>query len=269
MKKTKQQYRQYSSQTERCERPADGHGARAEAHGGPATHTEELVRWTAGLGAVTAQSVSVHAGVSVASARARLAAAERRGLLLSHRPLRDTPALYAATRVGLRAVGAHDLGPCRVSAATAAHQAECARVAAELERRYPGHRVQGERELRAIERELGRAVASAEVTLAASGAAGLVARSRRRAGQRPLHRPDLVLWADGRGGGLPVAVEVELTAKAPARLAAICLAWARARTVSGVLYLAPPEVERAVRRAIAQAHAGERVVVVPLAALGE
>jgi hypothetical protein len=212
------------------------------------THPE-LLLWTAGLGAVTAEAVATHGGLTVASARARLAAAERAGLLARRAPLRGAPALYTVTRAGLRAVGARGLDPCTVSAASAAHLIECARVAAALECCYPDHRVQGEWALRAEERELGRALASAEV-----GAPG--------AGSR--HRPDLVLWpADGP----PVAVEVELTVKAPVRLAAICRAWARTRTVAGVLYLAPPEVERAVTRAIATARAGERVVVVPLAAV--
>ncbi len=83
------------------------------------------------------------------------------------------------------------------------------------------------------------------------------------------HRPDLVLWPLSPDGGLPVAVEVELTIKAPERLAAICRAWARTRCVAGVLYLAPPEVERAVIRAIDRAQAHERVLVVPLDALPE
>jgi hypothetical protein len=37
--------------------------------------------------------------------------------------------------------------------------------------------------------------------------------------------------------------------------------------VAGVLYLAAPDVERPLARALAQVHAGERIVVVPLAAL--
>jgi hypothetical protein len=217
------------------------------------THTD-IVRWTAGLGAVTAQALAERLGLTPASARARLAAIERAGLLARWRPLAGRPALYTATRAGMRAAGVRDVDPCRVSAATAAHLIECARVAAALERRYPGHRVQGERELRAEERACGRALASAEL-----GGAGLL-------GGPVRHRPDLVLWPPGPGGE-PVAVEVELTAKAPERLAAICRAWARTGRVAGVLYLAPPEVERAVRRAIELAHAGEQVVVVPLDAV--
>jgi hypothetical protein len=207
-----------------------------------------LVRWTAGLGAITAEALAVHLDISPASARGRLRAAEAKRLLRRCRPLTDHPALYTSTRTGLRAADVNGLDPCKVRAANALHLIECARAAAALERCYPNHRVQGERELRAGERDYGCVLASVEV------------------GQLR-HRPDLVLWPAGPNGALPVAVEVELTIKAPERLAAICRAWARARCVAGVLYLAPPEVERAVQRAIARAQAHERVVVVPFEAL--
>jgi hypothetical protein len=212
-----------------------------------------LIRWAAGLGAVTAEAVAEHLGVSVASARGRLAAAEGERLLQRHRPLTDRPALYTVTRAGLRA-------------SNALHLIECARVAAALERCYPNHRVQGERELRGEEHECRCALASAVL---GGGARGdrLGAHSPEGWVGQPRHRPDLVLWPIDPAAGLPVAVELELTVKAPERLAAICLAWARARCVAGVLYLAPPEVERAVQRAIDRAHAHERVVVVPLEAL--
>ena len=64
-----------------------------------------------------------------------------------------------------------------------------------------------------------------------------------------------------------MAVEVELTVKAPGRLAEICRGWARARCVAGVLYLVSPQVERPLRRAIERARAGEKLVVVPLCAM--
>jgi hypothetical protein len=82
-----------------------------------------------------------------------------------------------------------------------------------------------------------------------------------------LHRPDLVLWPTGTAEELPVAVEVELTVKAPRRLAEICRAWARCRRVAGALYLAAPGVEHALERAIERSRGGERVIVVPLDSL--
>ncbi len=227
-----------------------------EHHDDSSPERTAIVRWAAGMGAVTAEAVAVHLGVSPASARGRLRAAEAQRLLQRCRPLTGHPALYTVTRTGLRKAEVGGLDPCKVSASNALHLIECARVAVALERCYPDHRVQGERELRGEERERHCALASAELGVGARGAA-----------QR--HRPDLVLWPLDPDGGLPVAVEVELTVKAPERLAAICRGWARARCVAGVLYLAPPEVERAVLRAIDRAQADERVVVVPLDALPE
>lgn len=226
-------------------------------HDNPSHQRQAMVRWAAGMGAVTAEAMAVHLGVSPASARGRLRAAEGEQLLRRCRPLTGHPALYTVTRAGLRRAEARGIEPCTVSASNALHLIECARVAAALERCYPDHRVQGERELRAEERERHCALASAEVGIGA----------RCEPGSR--HHPDLVLWQLDADAGLPVAVEVELTVKAPERLAAICRAWARARCVAGVLYLAPPDVERAVLRAIDRAQAHERVIVVPLEALPE
>jgi hypothetical protein len=247
-----------------------------------------IVRWAAGLGAVTAEAVAVRLDVTVASARGRMRGAVCDGLLVRERPLRGHPSLYAVTRAGLRAAGASGLDPCGVSASGALHLIECARAAAALERCYPDHRVQGERELRREERECRCVLASAELGGGAHGDRSRIDRSREtrafgagrfgdaseasvspigpRFGQQR-HCPDLVLWPLDPGGGLPVAVEVELTVKAPERLAEICQAWARARQVAGVLYLAAPAAERALLRAIDRARAHDRVVVVPLRAL--
>jgi hypothetical protein len=220
----------------------------------PSTERAAIVRWTAGLGAVTAEALAVRLESTVASARARLLAAERDRLLARQRPLADRPALYTVTPAGLRAIAARGLDPCRVSPSGAAHLIECAHVAAALERCYCDHWVMGERELRREEREHRSVLASAEL-------------GRGRSAKESRHRPDLVLWPADPAAGLPVAVEVELTVKAPERLVEICRAWARARCVAGVLYLAPPEVERALLRAIDRAHAHERVLAVPLDAL--
>jgi hypothetical protein len=217
------------------------------------------MQWTARMGAVTAEALSDREGVTVACARARLGVLDRAGWLSRRRPLSQQPALYTATRAGLRASGLRGLDPCRVSASNAEHLIVCARVAAALEHCYPDHRVLGERELRRDERERGVQLASARLGAGSDGGP-------------LLHRPDLVLWPQGSGDGdegdeLPVAVEVELTVKAPRRLAQICRAWGRCAEVAGVLYLAPPEVARALGRAIEQAHAQEQVVVAPLDAL--
>jgi hypothetical protein len=180
-----------------------------------------------------------------------MAAARRAGLLSRERPLAGEPALFGATRAGLRACGVHGIDACRVTASNAHHLIVCAAVAAALERCYPDHRVSGEHELRRDEREHDGPLASAQL-------GWLHARGTGR------HRPDLVLWPSVATRELPVAVEVELTIKAHRRLVDICHAWARSRTVAGVLYFAPSDVERALSRAIERARASECVVVLGL-----
>ena len=215
-----------------------------------------LLRWTVRLGAVTADAAAAHGEWTLASARARLHAAERAGLLCSRRVLAGRPALYTATRAGLRASGLHGFESCRVSVANAPHATECARVAAALEQAYPDHYVMGERELRHDEREAATPLASALL-------------GRGPGGTPLLHRPDVVLWPQDASSDerLPVAVEVELTIKAPRRLLEICRAWARCRCVAGTLYIVAPDVQKPLARAIAQAQAAERIAAVPLAAL--
>ncbi len=213
----------------------------------------ELLRWAAGLGVITAEALAARAELTQGAARARLLTAERAGLLTRSRPLADVPALYMLTRAGVSASGLRGLEPARLSAASAAHAAKCAAVAVALERAYPDHRVMGERELRRQERASGRPFASA--VIGAGDGAPL------------LHRPDLVLWPEGPHERLPVAVEVELTVKAPRRLLAICRGWARCRDIAGCLYLADGPVERPLARAIADAQAVERIALVPLTAL--
>ncbi len=214
----------------------------------------EIARWTASLGAITAEALAHRTGASVLSARARLIAAQRRKLISSVRPLAGRPALFTVTRAGLRACDARGIQICAVSPSNANHLIMCATSAAALERCYPHHRLVGERELRRDEREQDRPLASARL-------------GAQQGPNSPLHRPDLVLWPKSVEDGLPIAVEVELTVKAPRRLLEICRAWARCRAVAGVLYLAPAEVERALLRAVGEACASERVVVVPLSSL--
>jgi hypothetical protein len=222
----------------------------------PSPERVATMQWTARIGAVTAAALADRLDVNIASARGRLQTLHEAGWLSRERPLAEQPALYTATRAGLRVAALQGLDPCRVSASNAHHLIVCARVAAALERCYRDHAVLGERELRRDERERGVALASAQMGIAPDGGP-------------LLHRPDLILWPQGaeQGTGLPVAVEVELTVKAPRRLQEICRAWARCRCVAGVLYLAPPEVRRALKRAIDQVQAGDRIAVLGLDAV--
>jgi hypothetical protein len=219
---------------------------------GPPPDRIELLRWVARLGAVPATALAAREGTTVPSARARLAAAEGRGMLERRSLLAGRPALYTITRAGLRASGLSGLSPMRVSAGGAEHAIACATAAVALERAYPEHRLLGEPELRRMK-------------AGACGGAPRAALGRGADGRRAMHRPDLALWPIG--GGLPVAVEIELTVKAPRRLLEICRGWARCREVSGVLYLASAPVLPPLRRAIEEAGAAGSVVALPLTEL--
>lgn len=214
----------------------------------------EIIAWTAGLGAITAEALAYRADISLASARGRLQACVAAGLLSCARPLHASPALYVVTPAGMKAIGCSGLDRCRVSAANARHLIACATVAAGLERCYPRHSVVGERQLRHEERGHGGRLASSVLR-------------RDRYGEPLLHRPDLVLWPHQPSGALPLAVEVELTVKAQRRLEEICRAWARCEQVAGVLYLATAEVRRPLARAIDRAQAAPQVVALPLVCL--
>ena len=213
-----------------------------------------LVEWAARMGAITAEALAVREGCTIASARARLLFVVRAGLLARERPLANWPALFTVTRAGLSAVALRGMPPGRVSAANARHSIVCAAVAAALEDAYPDRRVMGERELRREESEQAQALASASLGLGGTGSP-------------LLHRPDLVLWPTSADRTLPVAVEVELTVKAPRRLIAICRAWARCRSVAGVLYLTTPEVRGPLARAIRAAAAERAITQLPVDSL--
>jgi hypothetical protein len=75
-------------------------------------------------------------------------------------------------------------------------------------------------------------------------------------GNPRLHRPDLAIIA----GAQPIAVEVELTPKAPRRLEAILRGWRRASWVAEVHYHCEPgPTRRAVERAVERTHVEQRV----------
>jgi hypothetical protein len=212
--------------------------------------TRAVLGWLAAIGAGGHDELADACGLRAGAVRARLRMLEGAGLVRSERLLHGAPALYTLTRRGLRAAGRPDLDPVAVSATGFAHLLAVARVAAALG--GGAYRLGGERDLRAAERAAGRALASAEVGYASDGAIAL-------------HRPDLVCWREEE----PIAVEVELTVKAPARLRTIVRGWARSRLVAGVVYYASPAALRAVGHALRLESAGETVVALPLARAGE
>jgi len=115
-------------------------------------------------------------------------------------------------------------------------------VALLLEAEFGRGPIRSEREIRAVERELGRPLASASLGVSGEG--------------ERFHRADLAVL---RGDSV-VAVEVELTPKAPRRLEQIVRAWRRARSIESIRYYVPAgATSRAVERAIARTHGEERV----------
>ena len=213
-------------------------------------HEGPILRWLATTGAAGDDEVALACGITTGAARARLRALQGDGLARSERLLHGAPALHVLTRAGLRAAGRPELGVVALSASSFAHHLAVGRVAAALTSR--GAEVCGERELRVWECAEGRALASAEV--------GYL-----RDGSIALHRPDLVCT----GAGLPIAIEVELTVKAPERLRAIVRGWARSRVVAGVVYYAAPAAARALARALRSEYAEGRVAVLALERAGE
>ena len=160
------------------------------------------------FGAVTARGTGRrHGGWTPASARGRLLrrrarrAAPRRRVRCGRIRRSTPPPAPACACQSVRG-----LEPCRVSVATAPHAIACARVAAALELAYPDHRVTGRARAAARRARSGRA--AGERTPGRT-------RGRRRAAASPGPR---ALAGGLRREELPVAVEVELTVKAPARL---------------------------------------------------
>ena len=153
------------------------------------------------------------------------------GLVRASRILHGEPALYVLTRRGLRAAGRARARPGR-------------RSGRPMRRTSPRWRASPSR-WRGRGTVDGRARAAG--VRARSGAAAGERGGRiaaRRVGCAAPPRPRLL------GDGLPVAIEVELTVKAPERLRAIVRGWARSRVVAGVVYYAAPAAMRAVERAI-------------------
>lgn len=199
----------------------------------------ELVRFIGRHGIVAMPHVMAELGVGRTAAYRRVSACVQAGLLERLRVLREEPSVLRATRAGLRYAG-FGFPVAKVSAATIGHALRCVSVAQHLALEFGAEQVLSERELRFAERIEAHPIASA------------------RLGDGRLHRPDLVAFWEGG----TVAIEVELSAKAPRRLEALIRAWRRASWVSEVrYYCAPGQTRRAVERAIAKAHATERVRV--------
>jgi hypothetical protein len=207
-----------------------------------------IVGWIGRLGAADAEHVMARFAMGRSWAYARLSRLVKDGLLEQRTLLYRQPGLYLATADGLRWQGLGRLGVYRVSPGGFQHTQEVATAAVSLYHALPGWEVLSEREIRVRESDRGELIASARL-------------GELPGGRPALHRPDLALVSPD---GNVVVVEVELSIKAPRRLASICRAWARARHISAVYYLAPPAVARAVERAIAETRSEDRIVVLPI-----
>ncbi len=212
----------------------------------PRSRDEELVRYVGRHGLVAMRHVMDALGVGRTAAYRRVAACVEAGLLQRIDILRTEPGLLRATRDGLRYAGL-GLSLAAVSPGTVEHHLRCATVARRAEKRYGPERVLSERELRLAEQIEGRRIAAAELD-----------ESR---GRPRLHRADLAIRAEEG----TIAVEVELTPKAPWRLQRLIRAWkweVLAERLAEVHYLcAPGQTRRAVEKAVDNVSGGDQIVI--------
>jgi hypothetical protein len=204
----------------------------------------QLLAFVGRHGVVAIEHVMAALGVGRAAAYRRVAACIERGLLERLDLLRREPSLLRATRSGLRYAGL-GLPVAIVSPGAVDHWLRCATTAQLLAQEFGAERILTERELRLLERLEGRPIASAKLGELPSG-------------HPRLHRPDLAVFGpDG-----VIAIEVELTPKAPRRLLSIIRAWRGADWVAEVRYTcAPGPTRRGVELAVAKTYAADRVRV--------
>jgi hypothetical protein len=204
----------------------------------------QIVRWVARMGAVTLTQLRARFELRRTVAYRRIAACVAAGLLERVETLRGQPVLIRATRRGLRFTGVR-LRVAQVRPELVGHWIACGDVALLLEEEFGPGAVLSEREIRALERDEARLAASAVVGESPDGS-------------EILHRPDLAV----RSAGHWVAVEIELTPKAPERLEAIVRAWRRARWVAGVrYYVSPGATSEGLARAVRATHSEARIEV--------
>jgi hypothetical protein len=185
-------------------------------------------------------------GVGRTAAYRRVAACIEAGLLERIDILRTEPGLLRATRDGLSFAGL-GLPLAAISPGTVEHHLRCATVARRAERRYGPDRVLSEREIRLAEQIEGTRIAAAELD--------------ESHGRPRLHRADLAILAEEG----TIAIEVELTPKAPWRLQKLMRAWkweVLASKVAEVHYLcAPGQTRRAVQKAVDNVNGGDQIAI--------
>lgn len=198
----------------------------------------EILGWLSRQRIATADDLATRFGIARSAAYARLRALAAHGLVDHVRIFRAEPGVYWATSAGL-SLGGQPGRATKISLASYHHDLALTALCADLEREFGAERVLTERELRAAEADSERPRYAATL-----GGGGRGWRPRR-------HYPDLVVerYRDAR----PLAVELECTRKAPARLDSILRAYVRARHIGAVRYYAStPAVSRALRSAISR-----------------
>lgn len=208
----------------------------------------EIVGWIGRVGAASARHVMARFRMGQSVTYERLAALVADGLLEHRMLLYRQPGLYFATADGLRWSGLERLGVDRVGPGGFEHARQVATAAVALHHGLPDAEVLSERELRARENDEGELFGSVKLGSLPGG-------------REALHRPDLLVVTPNKR---VVAVEVELSVKAPRRLETICTGYGRARHLHHVYYLAAPAAARAVTRAVAAVRAHDRITVLPL-----
>lgn len=202
----------------------------------------ELVRLIGRHGAMTLKQVMRAMEVGRTATYRRFQRCEA-GSLVERLMIPGVGPILHATRDGIRYAGL-GLPVAAISPGGVEHMLRCTSVAIRVGERFGHEHVLTEREIAFAEQIEERPIASARI--------GTVHRRPR------YHRADLAVFTEHG----TVAIEVELTPKAPARLRAIIVAWCRASHVHHVEYLcAPGQTHRAVERAVAKVGAGDKIAV--------
>lgn len=206
----------------------------------------ELVRLVGRHGVMTIEQAMSATGVGRTAIYRRTAVLVEAELIERVDLLRSHPSLLRATRDGLRFAGL-GMPVAKVSPGAVDHWLRCTTVALRAAQYFAPARVLTEREILMVESIEGRRIASVKV-----------GESR---GIERFHRADIaVLQQEGT-----IAIEIELTPKAPRRLENLIRAWRNAIVrgdIARVQYFCEQgQTRRAVERAVANARAGEFVVI--------
>jgi hypothetical protein len=208
----------------------------------------ELVRLVGRHGVMTVEQAMRATGVGRTATYRRAAALIEAGLLGRLDLLRSEPSLLHATRDGLR-YAKLAMPVAAISPGAVDHWLRCVTVALNFGERYVHDRVLTERDI--VSREIleGRSIARAELG------------SSRSYRAKRFHRADLAVFSEA---GV-IAVEVELTPKAPRRLEELIRAWRHSygrRQISEVRYLCEPgQTRRLVERIVKKVKADNFVQI--------